>query len=224
MKKTVLIMLFSVAIIGCKKEKPIDGSGENIQTDAIPEKVCDNDLVTELYNLKNDSARQDWLKQHGAELCALDLQDCILSLHDIEDAETFKKFANAHQENSTTIRYYDKTWKQIKDVIANDSCYDSYVSFDITSPTLDLKKVGLFSSEATCYSIPFFKGLEKKYKLAENDTIHFTKAIINVKIENGEKEKEKVIFKITKNGMEVGYYDLSDFPGATGPFIVSSGF
>jgi len=147
----------------------------------------------------------------------------MLSLHDIKDAETFEKFAKAHTENSNSIRYYDKPWKEIKETIANDSCYNSYVSFDRTSTTLKLKKVSLFSTDETCYSIPFFLNLEKKYELTDNDTIHFTKAMINVKVENGEKVKEKVIFKITKKGMEAGYYDLSDFPGGVEDIIVSSG-
>jgi len=223
MKKTVLIMLFSVAIIGCKKEKQVDDSSENIQVEAKIDSLCNNTLVEELLKQEGDSAKQDWLKKHGAELCALDLQDCMLSLHDIKDAETFEKFAKAHTENSNSIRYYDKPWKEIKETIANDSCYNSYVSFDRTSTTLKLKKVSLFSTDETCYSIPFFLNLEKKYELTDNDTIHFTKAMINVKVENGEKVKEKVIFKITKKGMEAGYYDLSDFPGGVEDIIVSSG-
>ncbi len=223
MKKTVLIMLFSMAVIGCKKEKQVENSAESDQFKTKIDTLCNNALVDELLKQEGDSAKQDWLKQHGAQLCALDLQDCMLSLHDIKDAETFKKFANAHPENGTTIRYYDKTWKEIKDAIANDSCYNSYISFDRASTTLKLKKVSLFSTDETCYSIPFFMNLEKKYKLNENDIIHFTKAMINVKIENGEKVKEKVIFKITKNGLDAGYYDLSDFPGGTGDVIVPSG-
>lgn len=207
MKKTVLIILFSVAIIGCKKEK--------IYTSCNP-------LVDDLLKQEGDSAKQDWIKKNGAKLCALDLQDCILSMHDIKDAETFEKFAKAHTENSNTIRYYDKPWKEIKEAIANDSCYNSYVSFDMSSTTLKLKKVSLFSTNETCYSIPFFLNLEKKYELTDNDTIHFTKAIIDVNITNGSKKMEKVIFKITKNGMEAGYYDLSDFPGIL-DYIVPSG-
>lgn len=234
MKKVSFLLFLFLSIAGCKEnpaaeEKPIAVEAETkTGPDAecmkkiekaskiLPPECAENDFIREFLCLDGEG-RVKWLKENGHKICDGNLYECIQAFHVIKDEETFNTMARGNQNNPTKI-----TWGTIESVIKGVKCYEKYLGFDISGDDIKLKLVDDFTTEETCYSIPFLKGVQSKHKLDKDDKISFVKAIIPVTMGGATKDQQKIIFKIQKGTTNFYFYDLSDFPG-TLPFYVPCG-
>ncbi|MFC7772496.1 hypothetical protein [Flavobacterium sp. GCM10027622] len=234
MKKTVLLALLTMTMVGCKDKENKDGDStkpsatEQTVTECevtssegfknLPVDCQNNELIRGLL-CAEEQDRVAWLQSNGQKICTQNLYECIEPIHRIKNADTFEVFAGAHPENKVKIKYYEIPWKKIKETLAGVSCYEAYLSFDAATDKLELKKVKDFTTETSCYSLPFLISLEQLYQLKDTDTLYFTKAKVDVTINQQSTAMEKIIFKIGKDNLEAAYYDLSDFPGLLGYYF-----
>lgn len=221
MKKTVLFLFLSLVVLGCKKsndQKVIEKTDPCIKikkkaSELLSPSCANNPTLLEFLCLKKVEDQVDWLKINGHKICDESLYECIDSLHAI-DENKFSTFAKKHPSNASKIEYKEKTWGEIFDKIKDVKCYDQYLGFDLSGTDIKLKLVNQFTTDETCYSIPFLKGIQLKHSLKPDAILYFTKAMIPSHEGTTTIDKEKVIFKLSNTNLSPGFYDLSDFPGA----------
>jgi len=186
-----------------------DGTSRTIETS-----VCDSQpLIVGLKNAAMNGTALQYIQQYGKEICNAGLYECIVDFHKIE-MEYFSRYINDHDSNKERIVEYPLTWQEIETFFGSVSCYDKYIGLDFIDNRISLKLLS-FTTLQTCYSIPFLKGIQRRFVLLGTDTLFFSKAMIPNPA-NSNIPTEKIIFKVAKGG--TFYYDISDFPGATGPF------
>lgn len=221
MKKAVFFLFLSLSMMGCKK---CERTNEDNRGDCPPSDLptfCNDPLLTD-FLCSNPNDRVAWLQMNGKALCAKELYECIVYLHTI-DSTKFENLANSHPDNANGIKYYNIEWKEINDVVQKIKCYDSYVSFDITTTNIKPISIQNFDIKNTCYSTTFLKGIEKKFKMINTDTVILAKAQASVLVNGTPTLVTKIIFKIEKQGVVANFFDLSDFPGFATPMYTSCG-
>ena len=193
--KRILYVLAVVALSGCNPKKE---NKEHINSEPISSKISDTCKTLDDYRvLTNMEDKIKWLRDHGREVC----QD-ILNVA-AEDAH-FLQFVPVRVSNVTMT----KTWGEIKGMMGTD-VYENYIRV-IKNPTnhdiLSIKKQSSYDQNSFCFSMPLFRGINKKYSLNDNDVFEFQ----SVKIDN----TIVVAFTIIRQGNNVplSYYDYSDKP------------
>ena len=196
MKKTVLMALFTVVIIGCNDKQAMMTIAEEHENDLAAE-----DSVTcigfEEYDQLNDTAKKaEWLRLKGADICP----DILYSR--VENDHLIKNYRLNSARGAAPLK---KSWKDIDTMTSQLSAYQKYVGFDIDPVTKEVKDVKLidkFTNATPCYSVALFRSLAKRY--GDHITFEFAVGTVN--------SKETVIINVIDGNKVISYYDYSDEP------------
>jgi len=212
MKKILFFVCVAMAMVGCKDKT--DGDKPKKSAVATPAQVnCNHPLIAGLEKAIDDGEAEDYIKNHGTEICEAGLGQCIVGYHAIGE-QSYTHYTENHVENqqggSTVIKEYPVTWGEIESFFGTTNCYEKYLGFDFIEGNISLKLIK-FSTAQTCYSKVFLTGLKDTLHMSSTDEFIFTKAMVPDPKKNNTL-REKIIFKINKSG-NLYFYDLSDFPG-----------
>lgn len=227
MKKFLFFTCFAVVMVGCEKKTTVNDSPDSPAKDSpgvVPQAGkrspdCESDpLMAEIYDIVDNGTYQDalnWLSLHGNEICEKDLVECIEPMHLIKTDTAFNAMAKLHAENSVKIKKYGKKWSELDAFLNTIGCYDKYVGFSFPGGALSFKPVTGFTIDESCYSKPFFKGIQKKYNIMPTDSIKFVKTM---GLDSHGTNVLKIIFEVQKRktapatGYDYYFYDFSQNP------------
>ena len=192
MKKTVLMALLTIAIMGCKKS---EGQASS-KIEEVATTQCETSLSEYLkIPVLNVKERAEWLKLKGKEVYPAILFKFVFDEHLL----TPGTYQRETQEYGQQIPL-EMTWKNIKSNF-KEHYYDKYVSFkEVDGGRLELVLVDEFSTDyVSCYSIPLFLSIADKLQLDDDDE----STIFEFSKTNMHKSKIKtyVIFKVTSPSM-----------------------
>lgn len=161
MKKTVLITLFTLALISCNKKE-----SKSEPLNSSREVAADTCLDLKEYRGLNDNVtRAKWLKEKGHLVCKDTLYKAILKEHAISSAE-YDKYKNEFGVQ-TPLKM---NWASIKDTI-KEHFYDRYIGFNISgNKIVSMNLIPDYLEKGGSYSIPLFLSIADSLKLKDDDT------------------------------------------------------
>ena len=189
MKRILFFVVIAATMMSCKK-------GE-VTTETACIDLADYDTITDVYR------KADWLKKNGKYVCQDTLNNSSERDHFVVDASVF---------TPTSGRTLTINWGDIK-TLMKDDIYENYITFEIDS--LDnINKITTterYTKNPFCFSMPLFRGIDKKMTLDDSSEFLFTSANLGT--------TPAIFFKITKDlsrpNSDFAYYDFSDEPKKT---------
>lgn len=199
MKKTVLMALLTMVMVGCKEEYKVQKTDDSRQ-------VMGMGLTSDCLDFKEYDALQDlqdkteWLKKNGQNVCENTLYEKVKEAHFIQPGKL----------QTLSNKTIQKTWDEVNKQTSGFSLYEKYISFKIdpvTSDVIDIILVDEFTNKVPCYSLALFRYIGKEH--GEKVKLKFGKASINLK-------NVIVIEVLDDTNKVVSYYDYSDEPKSRG--------
>ena len=202
MKKTVLFLFLSLAMIGCKeKEETQDDTRAMAATKnqqeclGLEEYRKIDDLKLE--SPKKDSLRADWLRKYGKAVCIDTLYLSTLETHEIKHTP-FKL---------GTGKSFAIKWEDLKKLTESYSAYEKYVGFklDASKEIAGIEIEPKFSDTKVCYSLPLFRSIARENE-GLDISFEFMWALV------GNSKQETIIFRVLNGKNPATFFDFSDEP------------
>ncbi|GAA4764460.1 MULTISPECIES: hypothetical protein [Flavobacterium] len=191
MKKTVLMALFTMVMVGCKEESKKEEIIE-AETQKVVGLGCSSDL-SEYEAKPNVQEQAKWLRDNGAKVCKKDLYPYILKEHGLKSQEYEDLRIGYGTQEPLKLK-----WKDIRAKI-DGHFYDKYVGFkDEIDGSFSLELIDAYTEKRCCYSIPLFWSIADTLNLGADNTTVFE--FIRTK-----KTESPIVFRVSGTGFEMNY-------------------
>ena len=198
MRKTLLITLFTLVVIGCKEKSTNDEATTNEVNKLTFENKCKTSFEEfEKIPEADISTRVLWLYNNGPDICKKNLFEYTFCSHQLPKGQ-YPIYVSRYGRNQIPLLM---TWKEIRSIIKDTTranYYKYYITFNQTeNDELKMILTKKFTQKSTCYSIPLFLSIADSLDINDNDEkaiFEFSKSIPNNK---KIKTNPYIIFKVT---------------------------
>jgi hypothetical protein len=139
------------------------------------------EMLLLLFSRLSPEEQYEWLQRNGSIICSLGIEDCIIEMHRVNSDVEFKRLIQdfwSPNEILTKEVDVETILRQI-----GDTCYENHLelSFNSGRDNMDLAiSMAPFRANdqsRSYYSAPLFRAIINKYRMSDDDTFIFTKAI-----------------------------------------------
>ena len=170
MKKTVLMTLFTLVVMGCK-EKSTEATASIDEVNKVTvENKCETSFE-EFENIPEEDilARVEWLDKKSGNICKSSLFKYSFHSHKLLEGEYQTGVARYGRSQTPLIM----TWKEIRNIIKDTTranYYKNYITFNqLENDKLEMTLTKKFTRDSTCYSIPLFLSIADSLKINDDD-------------------------------------------------------